>query len=200
MGLSLVTAADGEPVSLEDAKLHLRVDLDTEDDLIQSYIKAARAYVEEVTGRCLISQTWDYYIDNEWPWELNLDTGANERVILLPKAPLVSVTSISYVNTAGSTTTLGSSNYVVDGATLIGRIYPAYDVEWPEVRAQNKAITVRFVAGYGNLLAVPDALRQAILLMVGHFYAQRQIVVVGQAVSKVPMAVDSLVTPWRIYW
>ena len=198
MGLSLVTAADGEPVSLEEAKLHLRVDIDTDDDAIMGYIAAARAYLEEITGRSFVSQTWDYTIDNEWPWILNLDTGGHEQVIELPKAPLVSVTSITYVDSNGSNQTLASNQYVVDGANVIGRIYPAYDVDWPTVRTQNRAITVRFVAGYGTMLAVPEALKQALLLMVGHFYAMRS--PVGPATSEAPMAVSALAAPYRIYW
>lgn len=198
MGLSLVTAADGEPVSLDEAKLHLRVDIDDDDDAIVGYIAAARAYLEEITGRCLVSQTWDYTIDDEWPWVLNLESGTHEQMIELPKAPLVSVTSITYVDTAGANQTLSSGNYVVDGAGTIGRIYPTYNVDWPEVRDQKRAITVRFVAGYGTPLTIPEALKQAVLLLVGHFYAIRQ--PIGPAMQEVPMALSALLAPYRIYW
>jgi uncharacterized phiE125 gp8 family phage protein len=199
MGLSLFAAADGEPISLDEAKAHLRVDIDDEDDLIVSCIAAARSHLEGITGRSFVSQTWDYTIDNEWPWALNLDTRCNEQMIELPRAPLVSVTSITYVDTAGASQTLASNQYVVDGAGTIGRIYPAYDVSWPSVRSQKRAITVRFVAGYGTAVSVPEALKQALLLLIAHFYTQRETVVVGQ-VTAVPMAVDSLVAPYRVYW
>lgn len=200
MGLTLATAADGEPISLDEARAHLRVDIDDDDELIVACIAAARSHVEGICGRSFVSQTWDYTLDNEWPWLLNMDTRCHEQMIELPRAPLVSVTSITYVDTAGATQTLASNQYVVDGAGTIGRIYPAYGVTWPSVREQNRAITVRFVAGYGAAVSVPEALKQALLLLIGHFYSQRQPVVVGQTVAEVPMAVGSLVAPYRIYW
>lgn len=194
MGISLYAAADGEPISLDEAKAHLRVDLDEEDELVMACIAASRSYLETVCGRSFVSQTWDYTIDNDWPC---VDS---EPVIELPRAPLVSVTSISYVDSDGATQTLASNQYVVDGSETIGRIYPAYAVIWPTVRTQNRAITVRFVAGYGAAAAVPEAIKQAVLLLVGHFYAQRQPIVLGQSVAEAPMAVDSLIAPYRVYW
>lgn len=200
MGLALVTAAAGEPVDVELAKLHLRVDIDEDDELIVGCIAAARSYVETVCGRSLVSQTWDYTIDRQWPWSLNLDTMCHEQQIDLPVAPLVSVTSITYVDAAGATQTLASNQYVVDGSNVIGRIYPAYSVTWPSVRDQNRAITVRFVAGYGTAASIPEGIKQALLLLIGHFYAQRQPAVIGEVANEVTLAVSALVAPHRVYW
>lgn len=201
MRFSLVTAADAEPVSLEEAKAHLRVDIDEQDDLLIGYIAAARAHLEEICGRSFLSTTWDYFIDDDWPWIFDMDYGAHVRMIEVPKAPLSSVTSISYVDSNGATQTLASNQYVVDGAGAIGRIYPAYGVDWPTVRCQRRAITVRFVAGYGaDPSSVPTPIKQATLLLISHFHEQREPVVVGQTVNQVPMAVDALIAPYRVYF
>ena len=172
MRFSLVTAADADPVSLEEAKSHLRVDIDDQDDVINGYLVAARSYLEEICNRSFISSTWDYYVDYEWPWIVDLDNGGcHVQMIEVPKAPLVSVTSITYVGSNGATQTLASSQYVVDGAGTIGRIYPAYDVTWPTVRQQMRAITVRFVAGYGTSPDnVPEPIKQAIKLETEYYF------------------------------
>lgn len=200
MGLpTLVTAADGEPVSLDEARLHLKVDIDDDDELIVNQIVAARTYLEEICGRAFMSQTFDYSIDGEWPWVLNFERGTHERVIEIQKAPLASVTSVTYVDSAGVTQTLAADQYVVDGAGSIGRIYPAYGVYWPSVRCQNRAITVRFVAGYGASDAVPQALKQALLLLVSHWFVNREPVTTGIAPT-LPMTIDALIAPYRVFF
>lgn len=201
MRFALATAADAAPISLEQAKVHLRVDIDEQDDMIEGYLAAAVSYLEEICNRSFISSTWDFYLDDDWPWILDFETNRHLQMIEVPKAALVSVTSITYVDTSGVTQTLASNQYVVDGAGAIGRIYPAYGVTWPSVRCQPRAITVRFVAGYGTSPDnVPMPIKQAILLLVSHFHEQRQPVSVGQAVNSVPMAVDALIAPYRVFF
>jgi uncharacterized phiE125 gp8 family phage protein len=201
MGLALFTAADAELVSLEEAKGHLHVDIDEQDEQIVGYIAAARAHLEGICGRSFLSTVWDHTIDYDWPWILDIEYGRHVRMIELPRAPLSSVTSISYVDGAGATQVLNSSQYVVDGAGAIGRVYQAYDASWPTVRSQPRAITVRFVAGYGtDPDSVPKPIKQANLLLISHFHEQRQPVVVGQAVNSMPLAVDALIAPYRVYF
>lgn len=199
MGLNLVTAADGEPIDLEQAKQHLKVDISDDDDVIFSMIAAARSHIEDITNRALLTQTWDYFIDECWPWQLDLDTYRHQRVIEVPKAPLASVSSITYVDSAGASQTLAADQYVVDGAGAIGRVYPAYGVTWPTVRCQRRAITVRFVAGYGAPAAVPEPLRQALKLLVGHLYANREPVGDSRYVE-LPLAVSSLISSYRVFF
>lgn len=94
--------------------------------------------------------------------------------------------------------TLAASEYVVDTSNL-GSIYPAYGVCWPSVRCQPNAITVRFVAGHGlNPGGIPEPLRQAILLMVGHWYESRE-AVTASAMSELPLGASALIAPYRIY-
>ena len=159
MGLSLVTGPATEPVTLAEAKAHLRVTIADDDGLIAGYILAARRYAEGYTRRSFCTQTWDYTIDYCWPW-VKRDCYLARR-ITLPLPPLQSVSSITYVDTDGASQTLASDQYVVKIDDTSGIIEPAYQVTWPEVRYQLSAITVRFVSGWTQ---VPDEIRTAIML------------------------------------
>tara|TARA_R100001086_G_scaffold238110_2_gene162632 strand:+ start:3014 stop:3583 length:570 start_codon:yes stop_codon:yes gene_type:complete len=169
MGLSQTTAPTSEPVSLDEAKEHMRVTDDLQDTLIAQQVSAARDYVERITGRQFVNATWTYTLD------------AFSSEILPPKPPLVSVTSITYVDTGGASQTESSSVYTVitDDETQ-GRIVEAFNQSWSATRDQPNAITVVYVAGYGataNL--VPDVFKQAILLLTAEMYEYRETTVSG---------------------
>ena len=114
----------------------------------------------------------------------------------MPRPPLQSVTSITYVDDAGDTQTLSSSLYQVDTKSQPGRIIPAYGESWPTVRSNTlNAVTVNFVAGYGDDPEdVPAGLRHAVKFLCGHWFEQRETVVIGNGITieTVPMAVDAL--------
>lgn len=195
MGLTLFTPPTAEPVSLVEAKAHLRVTDDTEDGLIAAYILAARQAAEDYTRRKLYTQTWDYFIDRGWP---TVDVDGIERPrIVIPLPPLQSVTSISYYNGVGTLTTLAADQYLVDVSDMEGRIEPAYGVTWPTVRDQMSTIRVRMVVGY---TALPEPIRHAILLSVGHLYANREAVVVGTSAVELPLGAQSLLFPYRVFY
>lgn len=189
MALTLVTAPATEPVALADAKAHLRVDATTDDTLISALITAARQYAETVTRRAMVTQTWDLTMD-EWP--------DSDRIIV-PLPPLQSVTSITYKDTDGTASTLATTEYIVDTKSEPGRIVLAYGKDWPTTTLYPAgAITVRFTAGYGEATAVPQGIKQAILLLVGHWYEQREAVNVGNIVNPLPFAVDALLWQHRL--
>lgn len=190
MGLSVQTAATQEPVRLEEAKRMLRVTVSDEDQLIRNLIIAAREYCETFTGRQFVSATYDYTLD------------AWSDPILLPKPPLSSVTSISYVDEDGATQTLSSAIYDVVTNVEPGRVRLAYDQSWPTIRAQDEAITIRFVAGYGDPDDVPETVCHAINLLVGHLFEHREAVIRlarGQMMAELPLALKSLLWRNRIY-
>jgi uncharacterized phiE125 gp8 family phage protein len=160
----------------------------TVDPLLTTLITAVRERAETATGRQLITATWDLVLDQFpcglQPYELGSrwrDWGFDRIGNLfldIPKAPLQSVTSISYVDTAGQTQVWAASNYLVDAPSgprgRRGRIAPAYGVVWPFTQAQINAATVRFVAGYGATAAsVPSLLRQAMLMDIATLYENR---------------------------
>jgi len=181
-GLSQYAAPATEPVSTAEAKTHLRVTYTEDDALIAALITAARQWVEEQTYRALVSQTWDLTLD-EFP------TG--DDPIRIPRAPLVSVTSITYTDTAGASQTLAAANYVVSATRQPGLIRPAYNCEWPEAQDKPDAVTVRFVAGYGAAAAVPETLKAAIKLLVGQLYEHRE-AAAPVAIHEVPLGVQRI--------
>ena len=165
MALFQVTAPATEPLSLVEAKVHLRVDVADEDGLIYDLIRAAREYVEAFTHRALITQTLD---DKGDSFPHNYDP------IELLKPPCASVTSVTYVNSAGATETWSPTLYTTDLPTgpqaRMGRIVPAYQQYYPVTRDVANAVTVRFVAGYGTADAVPVGLKVAMKLLIGEWY------------------------------
>jgi uncharacterized phiE125 gp8 family phage protein len=197
MSLTLVTAPAQEPVSLSVAKKHLRVDHADEDALIAGYIAVARHQAETATWRALLTQTWDLKLDH-FPVLRDYFDGCSK--INLPKARCQSVTYIHYVDTAGDTQTLATTEYTADTGSEPARIVPAYGKSWPSTRGVINAVTVRFVAGYGDDPSdVPEPIRQAMLLMVGHLYERREATIVGQQVYDVPMGWDALLAPYRVW-
>jgi uncharacterized phiE125 gp8 family phage protein len=192
--LSLVTPPVLEPISLQEAKEHCRIDLDDEDALIGSLIIAARQHVEDVTGRQLITATWALTLDG-WPWFIDV-----------PKAPLLTTpaVAITYLDTNGTTQTLATTQYRVEASTgpTAGRarIMREYAVVWPTLRSVGNAVTITFTAGYGTSGdKVPMPIRQAMLLLIGHWYRNRESVNVGNIVSELPQAFDALIGPYRTW-
>jgi len=183
---TLTTAATEEPVTLDEAKAHLRIDHDDEDDHIAALITAARQWAEMYTRRQFISATYTLYLD--WfPGE-----------IVVPRPPLISVTSISYLDTAGASQTLATSVYAVDAVALPGRIRLKFNESWPGTRTIENAVTVVYIAGYGAATAVPETAKAALKLLVAHLYENREPYIVGTSVSALPMAAKSLLSAERV--
>lgn len=173
--LRMSTAPTSEPVTLTEAKAHLRVDIDTDDDLIASYIKEAREEFENQADRTLFTTTYRLVLD-AWP---------SSRIITLPRPPLVSVTSIVYTDDEDSATTLPSSGYIVDTDAWPGRIVLRSTTSWPSVTLRETgAIVITYVAGYASTDDIPERFKSAIRLYVGHRYENREIVSMTGAVPK----------------
>lgn len=179
MGLTLATAATFEPATLAEAKNHLRVDGAEDDALIALLITSARQACETIQRRSIVTQVFDLTVD-DWP---------ADGVLVLPNPPLVSVGSITYLDSGGSTATLSASSYRVIAGTP-GRV--VLTDPFPSLYGEPGQITVRFTAGYASASAVPAATRVAILLLVGHHYANRETVVTGAIATKMPMAYELL--------
>lgn len=187
MGLIVTDPPTAEPISLAEAKAHCRVYGADDDGLLAGYIMAARAHAEVYTRRALMTQTLALTIDGGWP----------DDQIVLPKPPLQSVTSITYVDATGAVQTLAADQYRVDTTAHEGFIERAYGVSWPSVRRQSRTIVVTYVAGYTQ---IPEPIRQAMLLLIGHFYENREAVNVGNIVTEFPLGVDALLFPYRVFY
>lgn len=179
-------APAAEPVTVAEAKTHCRVDTSADDAYIGTLITAAREYIEETLDISMITQTWEARYDVFPLWE-----------IILPRPPMAAGTvTVIYRDEAGQmqTVTSASGAFQVDSNIVPGRIYPLYDSVWPAVRGDENSVTVRWNAGYGATGAsVPAILKQAILLLVAHWYEMRQPVQAGYSqVLPVPHTFETL--------
>lgn len=176
--LMVVQAPAESAVSLDVAKMHLRVVHDEEDDLIQSYIDAAVTLVEDVyTWRAFVTRTYQVRMSAQSP-------------IWLPYPPVQAITSIALLDAQGNLaqelepmqwSLRPSSGIVVLGAYAN--------------RAQE--CVIEYVAGYGDPEHVPATFRQAILLLVGHAYENREAVVLATQPAEVQLGVERLTLPYR---
>lgn len=178
-GLVLATPPELEPISLAEAKAHLRVDIDAEDTLISSIIVAARQAAEAEMGKQLITASY----------ELNLDRFPCSRVIELPRPPLQSVESITYYDADGDSTVLSAATYYhVDTARKPGRIVLRDGQTWPTTETGRPgAVVIAYTAGMGDDSdAVDELIRMGILMLITHLFENRAAVSDGAKVE-VPM-------------
>lgn len=196
MTIVVVTPPAGEPIDLAAAKLHLRVDDTADDALITSLITAARAMAETELHRYLMTQTLDLYLDH---FPIYTNPRFPDRDILLP--PVQSVTSIVYTDTDGTELTLDPSLYRVDAMSQPARIAAAWGYVWPPTRRQSSAVKVRFVAGYGAAVDVPECIKNWMLLKIGTMYENREQVSIGQRLTLAALPdrfIDGLLDPERV--
>lgn len=160
----LVTGPVVEPVTLAEAKRHANVIASDDDGLLQGLIAAARELVEQDTSRALINQTWAVELHDWWCDKIEL-----------PRPPLVSITHVKYVDQNGVTQTLPASYYDVDTRREPGVLWWDEDVSsTPTLSDQANAVVITYLAGYGaSAAAVPARAKQAILLLVSHWYRYR---------------------------
>lgn len=183
--LIVALAPAEEPVTLTEAKTHLRVDGTDEDTYITRLITGARIDAESKTWRALVTQTLRGYLDC-WP---------AENHIKLPRSPLQSVTHIKYYDASDVATTLATSDYIVSANREPGRITLRNGKSWPSttLRAAD-GIEIEFIAGYGLAAAVPELLKQGILLTVGHWFENREDVVIAPGIAgrAIPQGAQSI--------
>jgi uncharacterized phiE125 gp8 family phage protein len=187
LALTRTVAPTEYPVSLAEAKAHLNITVATDDPYITTLIANATERAEVKCGRQFCTATYVLRLD-EWP-----------DVILVPRPPLISVTSVKYYDTDGVQQTLTlTTDYTYDIYSEPGRIHPAYACTWPSVRAIPNAIEVTYTCGYGAAADVPINIRHAIKILVSHYYEQRDLVVTGTIVTAIPETVDRLLTPYKV--
>jgi uncharacterized phiE125 gp8 family phage protein len=191
MWLNLVTPATKLPVTLAEAKANLQYGASDKDTFIEGLVQAATSHLEGRTGilgRALVTQTWEARFDG-FPCRYG-------GRIELPMPPLQSVDWVKYVDAAGVVQTIPDTDYVVDAQHLIGRVRPAYGKAWPVPRCEEGSVRIQFKAGYGEPAAVPTPIKQAINLLVGHWWLNRE--AVGQAGGPHAFAVEALTMPFRV--
>jgi uncharacterized phiE125 gp8 family phage protein len=186
MGLRKLSGPSVEPVTLAEAKLHCRVDVSDDDELITALIKAAREQAENRIGRTLIDSTYALTLD-EFP-----------DAIRLRMANILSVTTVEYRDAAGTLQTLNQTEYTVDlGSPLIGWIYPAMGFAWPETWDEPNAVTVTYKAGFSaDAASVPDSVKAWIKCAVASMYRDRELGAEKPSVAH--HFLDGLLDPWAV--
>lgn len=185
-GLVLVTAPTAQVVTVEELRLHTRSENASEEDALGVLIDAATGQAEAFCRRRFVTQTWRATFDRFC-----------SRGLVLPHPPLVSVTSVKYLDTAGTEQTLSASLYDAKTGAAPGRVVPAYGTSWPIARSEEDAVRVQYVCGYGAAAAVPAAIRQAVLIIAGTLYMNRESVA-PTAMQAVPQSAEWLLGPYRV--
>lgn len=191
----IVTVPAAEPLALAEMRTFLYLSAvgspasNPQDDYVTALILAARKRAESDLQRALISQTWDIFYD----------CFPNNEIIPVPLPPLQSVTTIKYFDPSGTEQTLSDSTYLVDANSQPARITPTEGNSWPSIQVRTNAVTVRIVTGYGDASTdVPADILMAMKIAVGHWFENRQEVVVGATASEVPFAYKALIQSHRM--
>lgn len=192
----------------------------TGDPLLLAMLSAARQYAETITRRALITQSWKLVLDRFPAPAMNISSanwygpqwgvgpgplsalGAEGRTgyeIYLPLPPLITVDSLKYIDQDGTQQTLSSALYKVDIVSEPGRLTPAYGQSWPATRNEASAVEIAFTCGYGAAGAVPQGIKNWILMRMGSLYEFREeVAIMGrQRIDPLPF-VDGLLDPFRI--
>lgn len=173
-------------LTLDDARQHLRITPDDtdQDDSILALVRAAERHVERELGMPIMRQTRATHLNCFPCGPIWLGTGAD-----------LNVESVAYISSAGVSTTLPDTNFYLDAVSRPAAIYPV--TSWPSVTVRPSAVVVTWSAGYADTAAVPDDLRHALRLLIGHYDLNREAVVAG-AMIELPLAVDALLRGFRV--
>jgi uncharacterized phiE125 gp8 family phage protein len=183
MPIKIITPPAAEPVTLTEAKAQCRVDISDDDTYIGTLITAARMYCEAIDWRAFMPQTIELWLEG-FPCDDEIE---------LPRPPLTSISKIEYYDTAGTARTLATTVYEADTISTPGAAHLKYNQVWPsDLLRDYNAVCVTYVAGYASAAAVPQTIKQAILLLVGHWYENREASLVGTISKPLEFAVTQL--------
>lgn len=187
MALVYRNGPEAEPVSLAEAKTHLRLETAADDAFVSSLILTSRLHIEAALGLALTSQAWTLRLDR-WP--------ARGEVVM-PMRPVQAVTEVRVRDADGAATVLEPAAYLLDGAGPAPRLVAAHG-SWPPPGRAVGGIEIDFTAGYGTAPAsVPAPIRQALLMLIAHWYEHRDPIEIGAAETAIPAAVSELLEPYR---
>tara|TARA_R100001509_G_scaffold140040_2_gene94712 strand:- start:6372 stop:6956 length:585 start_codon:yes stop_codon:yes gene_type:complete len=180
--------ADISIVSLSEAKDHLRVSNSADDTLITNLILAATQAAQNYTNRFFINHS------------VRMDCDTWEETLYFYKSPVFSSTTIEYYGTSATIYDVwDSSNYIVDKVHEPARLLLQADKSYPDLADRKAAIKITYVSGYGTASTdVPQAIKQAVLLMIGNFYENRQEVVVGRIATEMPKSAQYLLDQYKV--
>jgi uncharacterized phiE125 gp8 family phage protein len=197
--MQLITQPIAEPIDLDQAKTQCRVDGGADDQYISTLISVAREHVETVTQLQLLTQTWDVSYaawPGQKPW------GSQPLEMRINRWPLQSVTWIKWRDTGEVEHTLDPATYLLALGQRPARVVVRYGQSWPsDALSPADPITIRCVAGYTRADDVPQVIKAAMLLLIGHLYENREAVMIGAGLTatQLPMGFDELLATHRGY-
>lgn len=185
MNIKLKTPPAVEPISLTEAKLHLRVDHSAEDAYIGSLIVAARQFSENYQRRAYVQQVYEIAFDKL------------EKIIKLPRPPLIAVDEVKVYYKDGTDEDL--TGFAYDNRKEPGLVL-VEEIATKELR-ESSGVVITFKAGYGTTAAsVPQAIKQAMMMLIGLWYENREAIAIGNVAGvKIPYSVEALLSQER-YW
>ncbi len=187
MALVLTSGPASEPISVEEAKAHLRIDTNAEDVLIASLILTSRLHIEAAADLALINQTWTLKLDR-WP------LGAE---VVIPLSPLQAVNAVRVKDGNGVAQVVPSTSYLVDMASKPPRLVWNATAR-PDPGVPAAGIEIEFGAGFGaSSVSVPAPIRHAVLLLIAHWYEHRASIEIGSPALRIPDLVSDLIQPFR---
>ena len=188
--IELVTAPAAEPITTAEAKAQMRIEHSDDDTLIERLVDTAINFVDVTgsLGKAMITQTW-----GEW-------FTPNPGVISLSLGPVQSVSAIKYYDTDNNIQTATLSDFYVLGPSSRTTIKPKAGKSWPTTFTRDDAIKVEYVIGYGDAASdVPDSVRHALMMLVAHFYENRELSV-DRAMAEIPFGFEALIDRERASW
>lgn len=193
MTYEITAQPTAEPLTLDEVKTFLNLTSNDHDAMLDLFIRMAREWAEKTTGRAMLSQTIKEYWD-EWP------TGIFGETWELGIAPVTSVTSIQYLDSAGATQTWATTNYTADVKSRPARIVPTDAVEYPELDDAPNAVIVTYVAGVSSVSSVPATARAAMMQKIAFLYENREdIKINGVGSGYMVRSADALIFNERIH-
>lgn len=194
MKYKIITAVTAEPITSAEAIKYARTGtLDAEDTaLLTDIIKAAREYCENKTGLALATQTIEAL-----PEQFGF-----KNYIKLPCPPLQCVTSIKYTDSAGTETTMtAGTDYIVDADSDTGRIVLPYRKTWPCFTPYpSNPIRIRYIAGFYTSNLIPNAIKQAMYMLISYWWDKRSAVLIGSISKELEFAVSALLSQYKYRW
>lgn len=178
------TSAGAQVLTLDEVKKHVEVEGTTAHDAqLTRLIQQATDFVEGPTGKLLAlnEQTWEMRLDRFCPY------------IQIPIWPIISVDQIQYVDLDGATQTLDAAVWEADVYDNPAMIRARSERSFPGTKWQFNAVTITFTAGWPADPGVPEDLKGALLLLIGHWFDNREDSIVGTIVSKTPKGFDSII-------
>lgn len=175
-----------EPVTLSDVKAQLNIRDTIQDGIITRRISEAREWAEEFMQRSLLPSDWIVVIDEF------------QQTIELAYPPIISVTTVKYIDVTGTQQTLSASAYSLDSYSEPGWLVPKHNTDWPDTLDALNAVEIKYSAGYATPDNIPYPIKEAILLLVGHWMNNQGAAESGAVITRVPLAVEQLLQPYRI--